>query len=78
MGSLPTSKAPRKVQKEPGTPKTPRIKKTPTQGGINKLSNKKKKCKLDEPQRAKMELALRNFLKKKPPDQTDMPKEEQQ
>ena len=78
LGSLLTSKAPRKVQKEPGTPKTPKTKKTPTQGGINKLSARKKKCKIDEPQRAKMELALRNFLKKKPPDQTDMTKEEQQ
>ena len=75
MGSLLTPKAPRKIKDEPGTPKTPKSKKTP--GGISKSSNKKRKTKLEEPQRAKMELALRNFLKKKPPDENDMTKEEQ-
>ena len=58
MGGQPTPKAPKKVQNEPKTPKTP------------KTSNKKKRNKIEEPQRAKMELALRTFLRKKPPDHT--------
>ena len=68
-GSLPTPKAPREALNEARTPKTPKNKKTP--GGIYKTSGKRKKNKIDEAQRVKMELAMRTFLKKKPPDQTN-------
>ena len=70
MGGQNTPKAPKKTQNEPKTPKTPKNRKII--GGINKTSNRKKRNKIEEPERARMELALRTFLKKKPPDQTSI------
>ena len=57
-----------RTPKAPKTPKTPvRETSTPRSGGVKK-TRKRGKLKLEEPQRLKMELAMRNFLRKKPPD----------
>ena len=53
---------------EPEPPKTPKNRKV--LGGVSKTPTRKKKNKIEEPVRARMELALRAFLRKKPPDQT--------
>ena len=59
---------------KPKTPRTPRSPKTPGKAtssspsrGVTK-TKRKAKPKLEEPQRLKLELAMRNFLLKKPPD----------
>ena len=70
IGGPTTPKAPKTVQKTVPvvTPRTPGSKKTPGAGGISKSKRKKGKIKIEEPQRAKLELAMRTFLKKKPPE----------
>ena len=53
--------------KAPGAPKTPVKAPSSPSGGVKK-TKRRGKPKLEEPQRLKLELAMRNFLKKKPPD----------
>ena len=53
--------------KAPITPKTPGKTASLPSGGVKK-TRKRERPKLEEPQRLKLELAMRNFLKKKPPD----------
>ena len=66
IGGQSTQKAPKSTQCGAGTPKATKNKKI--SGGVNKTPTRKRKNKLEEPARAKMELALRTFLRKKPPD----------
>ena len=68
MGGQNTSKAPKNTQNGARAPKTPKSRKV--LGGVSKTPTRKKKNKIEEPVRAIMELALRAFLRKKPPDQT--------
>ena len=68
IGGPTTPKAPKTVQRTAVTPRTPGNKKTPGAGGISKPKKKKGKIKMEEPQRAKLELAMRTFLQKKPPE----------
>ena len=68
IGGPTTPKAPKTIQKAAVTPKTPGKKKTPGAGGVSKPKKKKGRPKMDEPQRAKLELAMKTFLKKKPPE----------
>ena len=68
MGGQNTSKDPKKTQNGARAPKTPINRKVI--GGVSKTPTRKKKNKIEEPERARMELALRAFLRKKPPDQT--------
>ena len=56
-----------KTSRAPGSPKTPGKAPSSPSGGVKK-TRKKGKPKLEEPQRLKLELAMRNFLQKKPPD----------
>ena len=51
---------PTKENRLKGTP-------TPKSGGIKK-TKRRGKHKMEEPQRMKMELAMKNFLMKKPPE----------
>ena len=60
LGGPRTAKAPR-------TPRTP-VKTTSSPSGGVKKTKKRGKPMLEEPQRLKLELAMRNFLRKKPPD----------
>ena len=65
LGGSRTPMAPTTPQK---TPKTP-VRRTSTQGsGGVKKTRRRGKPKLDEAQRSKLELAMKNFLRKKPPD----------
>ena len=68
IGGPSTPKGPKTVLRTSVTPKTPGGKKTPGAGGVAKPKRKKGKTKMEEPQRAKLELAMRTFLKKKPPE----------
>ena len=66
IGGQNPSNAPKRTQNGARAPETPII------GGIRKKSTRKKKNKIEEPERARMELALRTFLReKKPPDQNN-------
>ena len=68
MGGQNTSKAHNKTQNGARAPKT--LKNSIGTGGVSKTPIRRKKNKIEEPERARMELALRAFLKgKKPPDQ---------
>ena len=69
MGGQNTSKAHNKTQNGARAPKT--LKNSIGTGGVSKTPIRRKKNKIEEPERARMELALRAFLReKKPPDKT--------
>ena len=66
IGGQSPQRAPKGPLSGAGTQKSTKTK-TVT-GGVTKTPTRKRNKKLEEPTRAKMELALRNFLEKKPPD----------
>ena len=60
-------KGPRTPNKAPKTPGRKKGTSTPGAGGVSKTKKKGKPI-IDEKQRAKLEFAMKSFLKKKPPE----------
>ena len=67
IGGPKPPKGPRTPKKAPKTPGRRKITSTPESGGVSK-TKKKGKPMIDENQRAKLEFAMKAFLRKKPPD----------
>ena len=67
IGGPKPPKGPRTPKKAPKTPGRKKGTSTPGAGGVSKTKKKGKPI-IDEKQRAKLEFAMKSFLKKKPPE----------